>query len=357
MVDIIILANGLGQRYKDESFLFPKPLVNIYGRPIIFYIIDELLNIDFDYNLHVVYNKRLDHFEFKETLQHNYKSKIKINFLSLDNTSGPCETVYKGLDLIGTENPFLTIDCDILFDKQDIDDFVIKKQNVVYFFEDKEKTPQFSYITHDDGKVLNIKEKIKISDYACCGIYGYESTKIFKENYNEAKYLIHDREICPSDIYSNIIKKGLNVNCIKSKNYNCLGTPQLLKKYYKKENISKKYRFCFDVDNTLIKLNINKDYSNEKPINRIVELIKKLHSSGHQIILYTARNMATYQNNIGLINKNTAPNLIETLNRLEIPFDEVYFGKPIADFYIDDKAINVFDDIEKFTGFYINENS
>jgi hypothetical protein len=60
---------------------------------------------------------------------------------------------------------------------------------------------------------------------------------------------------------------------------------------------------------------------------------------------------------LGLINKNTAPNLIETLNRLEIPFDEIYFGKPIADFYIDDKAINVFDDIEKFTGFYTDESS
>ena len=33
--------------------------------------------------------------------------------------------------------------------------------------------------------LLTPKEKIKISDYACCGIYGYESTKIFKENYND----------------------------------------------------------------------------------------------------------------------------------------------------------------------------
>ena len=35
-----------------------------------------------------------------------------------------------------------------------------------------------------------------------------------------------------------------------------------------------------------------------------------------------------------------------------IPFDEIYFGKPQADFYIDDLAVDCFDNLEKKLGYY-----
>jgi hypothetical protein len=40
------------------------------------------------------------------------------------------------------------------------------------------------------------------------------------------------------------------------------------------------------------------------------------------------------------------------LEKYEIPYDEIYFGKPYADFYIDDLGINSYDDLEKKLGFY-----
>jgi hypothetical protein len=42
----------------------------------------------------------------------------------------------------------------------------------------------------------------------------------------------------------------------------------------------------------------------------------------------------------------------DTLEKYEIPYDEIYFGKPYADFYIDDLAVNSYDDLEKKVGFY-----
>jgi aminoglycoside phosphotransferase len=43
-----------------------------------------------------------------------------------------------------------------------------------------------------------------------------------------------------------------------------------------------------------------------------------------------------------------------TLENFNIPYDEIYFGKPYADFYIDDLAINPYHNLEKQLGFYKN---
>lgn len=52
--------------------------------------------------------------------------------------------------------------------------------------------------------------------------------------------------------------------------------------------------------------------------------------------------MRTYQGNVGKININTLPVIIEWLNKHNVPYDEVIVGKPWCGtdgFYIDDKAI------------------
>lgn len=63
---------------------------------------------------------------------------------------------------------------------------------------------------------------------------------------------------------------------------------------------------------------------------------------GFSIVINTARNMRTYEGNVGKINANTLPIIIEWLNKHEVPYDEIYTGKPwcgFEGFYVDDKAI------------------
>ncbi len=52
--------------------------------------------------------------------------------------------------------------------------------------------------------------------------------------------------------------------------------------------------------------------------------------------------MNTYEGNIGLINKNTAPIMLEWLKKWDIPYDEIIFGKVWPGhkgFYVDDRAV------------------
>lgn len=100
-------------------------------------------------------------------------------------------------------------------------------------------------------------------------------------------------------------------------------------------------RFCFDIDGVIFK--INKDYKKHEPIWSTVKYLHTLKDLNHEIILYTARKMKTFNGNIGKINKEIVEDTLFNLNVFNIPYDEIYFGKPNADVYIDDKALNFYD--------------
>lgn len=100
-------------------------------------------------------------------------------------------------------------------------------------------------------------------------------------------------------------------------------------------------RLIFDLDDTLCTTQ-NGDYANAQPITEVVEKLREYHRQGFTIVINTSRNMRTYQGNIGAINKNTLPIIIDWLRRHDIPYDELYVGKPwcgFEGFYVDDKAI------------------
>lgn len=96
-------------------------------------------------------------------------------------------------------------------------------------------------------------------------------------------------------------------------------------------------RICFDLDNTLC---FGASYEEAQPHHWAAELLDLLKRGGHEIIIYTARKMTTCNGNIGKVNKSIG---LLTFNQLEewgFVYDEIYFGKPAADIYIDDKGLN-----------------
>jgi capsule biosynthesis phosphatase len=118
------------------------------------------------------------------------------------------------------------------------------------------------------------------------------------------------------------------------------------------EIIIKQKRFCFDLDNTLVTYpTVKGDYTTVKPIEKNINFLKYLKSFGNTIIIYTARRMKTHHGNIGKINADIGKITFETLENFNIPYDEIYFGKPYADFYIDDLGVSCFDDLEKELGY------
>lgn len=98
-------------------------------------------------------------------------------------------------------------------------------------------------------------------------------------------------------------------------------------------------RFCIDIDGTLCELKQpHQSYAQVKPLAGAVAKLKALRAAGHYIILATARHMKTCDANVGLVLAKQGQVLFQWLEDHQIEFDEIWFGKPNADIYIDDRG-------------------
>ena len=103
------------------------------------------------------------------------------------------------------------------------------------------------------------------------------------------------------------------------------------------------YSFVFDIDGTICKIKGKGErYEDLVPYPEIVEKMRYYKEQGAKIILYTSRNMNSYNGNLGMINAHTAPILLEWLKKWDIPYDEIVYGKVWPGhkgFYVDDRTI------------------
>ena len=100
-------------------------------------------------------------------------------------------------------------------------------------------------------------------------------------------------------------------------------------------------KLIVDLDGTLTQADTC-DYKNVKPYQDVIDKLHEYQNNGFEIVISTARNMRTFEGNIGKINIYTLPIIIEWLNKHNVPYDEIIVGKPWCGhdgFYIDDRAI------------------
>ena len=97
---------------------------------------------------------------------------------------------------------------------------------------------------------------------------------------------------------------------------------------------------CIDLDGTICTIKKpNETYADVKVQPGAKEFIDKLKKEGHTIIINTARNMQTQGHNVGKVLKNVGKITLDWLEKNDIQYDEIFFGKPNADLTIDDRVM------------------
>lgn len=114
----------------------------------------------------------------------------------------------------------------------------------------------------------------------------------------------------------------------------------------------KKKIFCFDIDNTICST-VGRNYTKSKPKKKIIKLINSLYDSGHEINIFTARYMGRNKNNISKAKKQGYNFTSMQLKYWNLKYHKLFFGKPSADLYIDDKSLGfkknlIFQNLSKF---------
>lgn len=98
-------------------------------------------------------------------------------------------------------------------------------------------------------------------------------------------------------------------------------------------------RIVIDLDGTICPIKQpGQSYADLEPLPGAVEKIRELRAKGHYIIIQTARNMATRNGNVGQVIKHIGKITLDWLEKHGVEYDEIHFGKPNANLYIDDRA-------------------
>ena len=258
-MNIIIPLGGKGERFKKEGYISPKPLIKVLDKEIIFYVLDNL-NLESNDKIFIIYNKELEQYNFEDIIKTRSKSKSISNifFIKLDtDTKGASETINIGIKHILNNNTYninninninnktILIDGDTFYTQDILSKYRTTLQNAVFYTKNIDPTPLFSYIKLDDinntNNIIDIQEKIKISDNANTGAYCFSS---IHQLLNYSQYILDNNiqfnnECYTSCIIHEMIKQkepfiGIELN---SNDVHVLGTPIQVEEFINRELI------------------------------------------------------------------------------------------------------------------------
>ena len=101
-----------------------------------------------------------------------------------------------------------------------------------------------------------------------------------------------------------------------------------------------------DLDGTICFPNLSeksseKRYGEAIPNQPVINKMKALSDDGWKFVILTARRMVTHNGDISKIIYDVGKITSDWLEKYEVPYEHIQWGKPYAAYYVDDKALTL----------------
>ena len=237
MASVIPMA-GAGSRFEQAGYTFPKPLIEVRGKPMI-QVVVENLNMDANF-IYVVQKSHREKYNL-DTLLKLITPNCKI--VEVDGiTEGAACTTLLAKKYIDNENPLLFANSD-QFVEWDSNEFMYKMNEnncdggILTF---KATHPKWSFAKIDEnGLVTEVAEKNPISDNATVGFYywkhGSDYVKYAEQMIDKDIRVNNEFYVCP--VFNEAIGDNKVIRTFEIEKMWGLGTPEDLNYYlehYKK---------------------------------------------------------------------------------------------------------------------------
>lgn len=204
---------GAGSRFFKNGFIMPKPLIEINGKPFLYWSTMSIKKyIDIADITFVVLQEHIDEFQIDtHILKWFPDAKIEVIPQILP---GAVMTCLEGLRNIHDDSPVLFNDCDHMFRctalKNALEDGGQSYDGALLTFASDQ--PQFSYIRYgQDGKIIGTVEKEVVSNQAICGAYVVKNAETFRKMAEEYLQKCSYSEYFVSGIYNIMCRKKMQV--------------------------------------------------------------------------------------------------------------------------------------------------
>lgn len=208
---ILIPMAGEGSRFAKEGYTFPKPLIDVKGKPMIQTVVE---NLDFD--CEYIFLVREEHIEkysgLLDTLDRITNGNFK--YVVVDRlTEGAACTALLAEEFIDSDEDLLIANSDQIVEYESKNFTLLKNlsnvDSMVFTF--NAVHPKWSFVrTNSRGYITEVAEKKPISDIATCGIYWYrrgsDFVKYAKQMVNNNIRVNNEFYIAP--VYNELLADG-----------------------------------------------------------------------------------------------------------------------------------------------------
>lgn len=230
---ILIPMAGEGSRFSKAGYTFPKPLIDVEGKPMIQRVVE---NLPFDSEfIFLVRREHLARYQVESLLRITTGGRCKI--VPVDSlTEGAACTVLLAKEHFSDEESLLIANSDqiVEYSKENFDLLAdLTDSSFIWTF--NAINPKWSFVRVDENtrRILEVAEKNPISDVATCGIYYWRSGRDFVDCAEEMirKNIRVNNEfyICP--VYNTSISRGGVVYPFYVDKMWGIGTPEDLQSY------------------------------------------------------------------------------------------------------------------------------
>lgn len=236
MINIVIPMAGRGSRFASAGFELPKPLIDVAGKPMIDWVIDNIAPKKLHRFIFLCLQEHLDKYSLEDHLKSKAENCVIIPVNEV--TEGAACTVLLAERYIDNDSPLMIANSDQYVDIS-IDEYMYSMgKNDGLIMTMKATDDKWSFIKYDEnGFVTIVREKEVISDEATVGIYNFARGAEFVKYAHDMidKNIRVNNEFYVAPVYNMMIedKKRIgfyNVGRVDNGMYG-LGTPADLKRF------------------------------------------------------------------------------------------------------------------------------
>jgi HAD superfamily hydrolase (TIGR01509 family) len=242
-LNVLIPMAGAGSRFQQAGYTFPKPLIDVKGKPMIQTVVENL-NVEANF-IFVVQKEHREKYNL-DTLLNLITPNCKIVEVNGITEGAACTTLL-AKEFINNDQPLLMANSD-QFAEWDSNEFMYKmiEQKVDAGILSFESThPKWSFVKIDEnGYVTEVAEKKPISNIATVGIY-YWSKGSYYVKYAEqmiSKNIRVNNEFYVCPVFNEAIKDNKKIKTFNIDKMWGLGTPEDLEFFLKNYEINSSQR-------------------------------------------------------------------------------------------------------------------
>ena len=231
MLNIVVPMAGRGSRFVKAGYEMPKPLIDIYGHPMIEYVTKDICPTCEHRFIYICQQEHLEKFGLAKELERMSPGCV---VLTVDHvTEGAACTVLLAEKYIDNDDALMMANSDQYVDTN-INEYLAamgKHDGLIMTMPSDD--PKWSYIKYDEnGFVSVVREKEVISNQATVGIYNYQHGRDFVKYAHQMieKNIRVNNEFYVAPVYNEMIEAGMKiVFCNVGEKMYGLGIPEDLK--------------------------------------------------------------------------------------------------------------------------------